>query len=70
MGARKGADVVWLDILEPDGNLNPRYATRRKSREVGAPDKIRTCDLCLRRITVVTFRTYSTARQNILNHCY
>ncbi len=49
MGARKGEDVVWLDILEPDANLNPHYATRRKSGEVGAPGTIRTCGLHLRK---------------------
>ncbi len=52
MGALKGEDVVWLDIREPVANLNPRYATRRKSGEVGAPDTIRTCGLHLRRVAL------------------
>jgi hypothetical protein len=30
LGARKGEDVVWLDILEPLSNLNPRYATKEQ----------------------------------------
>ena len=44
LGAQKGEDVVWLDILEPVANLNPRYATWRKYGEVGAPlwTKLRT----------------------------
>ncbi len=49
VGPRKGEHVVWLDILEPLANLNPRCAARRKYEEVGAPDAIRTCGLHLRR---------------------
>ncbi len=52
IGPRKGEHVVWLDILEPLANLNPRCATRRNSREVGAPDTIRTCGLHLRRVAL------------------
>ena len=52
IGPRKGELVVWLDILEPLANLNPRCAARRKSGEVGAPDTIRTCGLHLRRVAL------------------
>jgi hypothetical protein len=52
IGPRKGEHVVWLDILEPLANLSPRCAARRKYREVGAPDTIRTCGLHLRRVAL------------------
>ncbi len=38
--------------LQALGQPNPRCATRRKSREVGAPDTIRTCGLHLRRVAL------------------
>ncbi len=39
LGPRKSEHVVWLEILEPLANLNPRCAARRKSRRLAHPTR-------------------------------
>ncbi len=48
---------------------NPRCTTGRKSGKTGAPDTIRTCDLCLRSNLTCPSILFDGFRSNALYHC-